>query len=125
MAAGWAAGPEPIIMTLECIVLDIAFGGEVEKGVVRVVRVGVEVGERRCAGRDGREAGAVVCFGWKVEAAARVRPKDERRGARRKAEENSVLVWGYLGGEILGCRRLIFEMVYSAFSAESIDLEWR
>ena len=71
----------------------------VEKGVLRVVRVGVEVGERRCAGRDGRDAGAVVGFGWKVEAAARVTPRDERRGARRKAEENSVLVCGDLGGK--------------------------
>ena len=52
----------------------------VEKGLlVRVVRAEVEVGERRCAGWDGRDAGAVVCFGWKVEAAAKVRPKDERR----------------------------------------------
>ena len=74
-----------------------------EKGVVRVGRVGVEMGERRCAGRDGRDTGAVVYFGWKVEAAAKVRPKDERRGARRKAEENSVLAWGLSWGEILGC----------------------
>ena len=78
-----------------------------EKGVVaRVGRVGWEVGGRRCAGRVGRDAGAVVCFGWKVEAAARVRLKDERRGVRRKAEENRMLVWGYVGGKILGYQRI-------------------
>ncbi len=88
------------MMTLECIAFAFVFRGKVEKGVVRVARVEVEVGERRGAGRDGRDTGAVVCFGWKVEAAAaKVRPKDERRGARRKAEENRVLVCGYFGGE--------------------------
>lgn len=112
-------------MTLECMVFVFVFGGEVEKGVVRVVRVGVEVGERRCAGRDGRDAGTVVCFGWKVEAAAKVRPKDERRGARRKAEENSVLAWGYLGVKFWVVGDFMFGMVYSACNAEVSDLEWR
>ena len=102
MAAVWAAGPEPIMMTLECIAFVLGFGGEVEKGVLRVVRGEVEGGERRGAGRACcRDAGAVGCFGWKVEAAARVTPKDERRGARRKAEENRMLVGDILGG-ILG-----------------------
>ena len=76
----------------------------VEKGVVARV-----VGERRCAGREGRDAGGVVCFGWKVEAAARVRLKDERRGVRRKAEENRMLVWGNRGGKFWIVREFILE----------------
>ena len=105
MAAVWAAGPEPIMMTLECIAFVLGFGGKVEKGVLRVVGVEMKGGERRGAGRVCNDAGAVVCFGWNVEAAAaaRVTPKDERRGARRKAEENRMLVWGVLWGDFLGC----------------------
>lgn len=96
----------------------------VEKGVVlRVVRVGVEVGERRCAGREGSDAGAVVYFGWKVEVAARVRLKDERRGARRKAEENSVLAWGYVRGIFWVVGDFILEIVYPACNAKASDLE--
>lgn len=126
MAAVWAAGPEPIMMTLECIVLTLGFGGKVEKGVLRVVRGEVEGGERRGAGRVCcNDAGAVVCFGWNVEAAARVRPKDERRGARQKAEENRMLVWGLSWGVFLGGWRFIFGMVYSAFNGEVSDLESR
>ena len=54
-----------------------------------------------------------------------MRPKDERRGARRKAEENRRLVGGYLGGRFLGCKRFIFEMVYCASNAETGDVESR
>lgn len=61
MAAVWAAGPEPIMMTLECIFVVFGFGGKVEEGVLRVVRGEVEGGERRGAGRVCcRGAGAVV-----------------------------------------------------------------
>ena len=122
MAAVWAAGPEPIMMTFECIVGVLDFGGKVEKGVLRLE---VEGEERRGAGRVCRDAGVEVYFGWKVEAAARVTPKDERRGARRKAEENSVLVWRYLGGKFLGCTRFIVESVYSVDDAEASDMESR
>lgn len=94
------------MMTLECIVGVFGCVERVEKGVLRVLRGEVEGGERRGAGRLCRDAGAVVYFGWKVEAATRVRPKDERRGARGKAEENRMLVWGYLGGEILGLLKI-------------------
>ena len=52
-----------------------------------------------------------------------MRPNDERRGAQRKAEENRMLIWGVVGGEFLGCRRFIFEMVYYASNAEVGDVE--
>lgn len=60
MAAVWAAGPEPIMMTLECIVFVFGFGSKVEKGVLRLE---VEGEERRGAGRVCRDAGAEVYFG--------------------------------------------------------------
>lgn len=81
MAAVWAAGPEPMIMTLECM-----------------VREGWRA-RPRGVGEKGRLAEGEV-WGRKDEAAARVRVKVVRRGeveARWKARENSLVVGGGFG----------------------------
>lgn len=77
MAAVWAAGPEPTITTLECMLRAVP-------GVVVLVR------------REEVERGVVGGVeGRKVVAAARARPQFERRGEeakRRKVEENRMVV---------------------------------
>lgn len=81
MAAVWAAGPEPMMTTLECMVRE---------------------GEKERRGAGGRvvcaDAGGVC--GRKEVVAARVKGRLERRGGeekRRKVEENRMMVGGDWG----------------------------
>ena len=81
MAAVWAAGPEPMMMTLECW------------GVDDMVRaVGRPWGAERGRGRGGAAAAGVLPIrdcGWNEAAARRGRVLLERRVVRRrKVEEN-------------------------------------
>lgn len=86
----WAAGPEPIMMTLECMVR--GFGAVLPRGAENV----------------GRFADGGVVLGWKVAAAARVREKLERSGReekRLKVLENRMMVVGWDGiGWVMGDR---------------------
>lgn len=78
MAAVWAAGPEPMMIILECMVRAVP-------GVVMVVRRGVLGVSGVVGGVEGR----------KVVAAARARPQLERRvgeAKRREVEENRMVV---------------------------------
>lgn len=86
MAAVWAAGPEPMMTTLECAILLAKRGVETLNGAE-------EIWEDTVAG----PAGVVRC--WNDVAAATESPTVERteeEAVRRKIEENSLVV---LAGE--------------------------
>jgi hypothetical protein len=78
----WPAGPEPIITSFECIPLS-PIGVVLRDGVAEV------------------RAGVAACFWFKNAAAARGKPREERRGkrrVRRNAEANSLTVVASFAG---------------------------